>query len=153
MPHGKPRDPRKEQHWRRLLERWQSSGLSVRAFCERHRDNPEVKVFLLGAGPGIGDQARERINARVGREIVVGWDQCIDVAAWYAQHPNAHAAPARDPTALPGLTLWVALCYRECPSDPAPAPRNTTTCSESSFTTSVVRATSASIIAKSSALR
>jgi hypothetical protein len=22
-----------------------------------------------------------------GREIVVGWDQCIDVAAWYAQHP------------------------------------------------------------------
>lgn len=42
------------------------------AFCERHRDHPEVKVFLLGAGPGIGDKARERINARVGREIVVG---------------------------------------------------------------------------------
>jgi transposase len=37
MPHGKPRDPRKEQHWRQLIERWQSSGLSVRAFCERHR--------------------------------------------------------------------------------------------------------------------
>jgi hypothetical protein len=37
MPHGKPRDPRKEQHWRRLIERWQSSGLSVRHFCERHR--------------------------------------------------------------------------------------------------------------------
>ncbi len=37
MPHGKPRDPRKELHWRQLIERWQSSGLSVRAFCERHR--------------------------------------------------------------------------------------------------------------------
>jgi hypothetical protein len=37
MPHGKPRDPRKEQHWRRLIERWQQSGLSVRAFCDHHR--------------------------------------------------------------------------------------------------------------------
>ncbi len=37
MPHGKPRDPRKEQHWRQRIERWQVSGLSVRAFCERHR--------------------------------------------------------------------------------------------------------------------
>lgn len=37
MPLGKPRDPRKEQHWRRLVERWQQSGLSVRAFCECHR--------------------------------------------------------------------------------------------------------------------
>ena len=37
MPNGKPRDPRKEQHWRRLIERWQYSGLSVRAFCERQR--------------------------------------------------------------------------------------------------------------------
>lgn len=37
MPQGKPRDPHKEQHWRQLIERWQRSGLSVRAFCERHR--------------------------------------------------------------------------------------------------------------------
>jgi len=36
MPHGKPRDPHKEQHWQRLIERWQGSGLSVRSFCERH---------------------------------------------------------------------------------------------------------------------
>jgi hypothetical protein len=36
MPQGKPRDPRKEQHWRQLLERWQHSGLSVRVFCRRH---------------------------------------------------------------------------------------------------------------------
>ncbi|HEY6925467.1 MAG TPA: hypothetical protein VI653_18460 [Steroidobacteraceae bacterium] len=37
MPQGKPRDPRKEQHWRQLLDRWQHSGLSVRAFCRRHQ--------------------------------------------------------------------------------------------------------------------
>ena len=37
MPQGKPRDPRKEQHWRELIRRWQHSGLSVRAFCQRQR--------------------------------------------------------------------------------------------------------------------
>jgi hypothetical protein len=58
-----------------------------------------------------------------GREIVVGWDQCIDVAAWLAQHPNA-----QPPAATATLPLWVALCYRECPSDPAPAPRDPCGC-------------------------
>jgi transposase-like protein len=36
MSQGKPRDPRKEQFWRRMLRQWQRSGLSVRAFCEQH---------------------------------------------------------------------------------------------------------------------
>jgi hypothetical protein len=36
MAHGKPRDPRKEQHWRRLIQLWNNSGLTVRAFCARH---------------------------------------------------------------------------------------------------------------------
>lgn len=36
MSHGKPRDPRKEQQWRRWLQQWQNTGLSVRAFCARH---------------------------------------------------------------------------------------------------------------------
>jgi hypothetical protein len=58
-----------------------------------------------------------------GREIVVGWDQCIDVAAWLAQHPKAR--PAEDGNAL---RLWVTLCYRECPSDPSPAPRDPCGC-------------------------
>jgi hypothetical protein len=60
-----------------------------------------------------------------GREIVVGWDQCIDVAAWYAQHPGAHPSGS---TPSDSLRLWVALCYRECPSDPAPAPRDPCGC-------------------------
>ena len=36
MAHGKPRDPRKEQQWRRLIQLWKNSGLSVRDFCARH---------------------------------------------------------------------------------------------------------------------
>jgi hypothetical protein len=36
MAHGKLRDPRKEQHWRRLIQLWRNSGLTVRAFCARH---------------------------------------------------------------------------------------------------------------------
>jgi transposase len=36
MAHGKPRDLRKEQHWRRLIQLWKNSGLTVRAFCARH---------------------------------------------------------------------------------------------------------------------
>jgi hypothetical protein len=31
------RDPAKEQFWRRTLQQWQHSGLSVRAFCLRQR--------------------------------------------------------------------------------------------------------------------
>lgn len=37
MPHGHPPDPRKERYWRRLLQRWQRSGLSVRDFCTQQR--------------------------------------------------------------------------------------------------------------------
>jgi hypothetical protein len=28
------RDPAKERHWRRLVRRWEQSGLSVREFCD-----------------------------------------------------------------------------------------------------------------------
>ena|ERR1700722_420978 len=36
MAQGKPRDPRKEQQWRRWIHQWQKSGLNVRAFCVRY---------------------------------------------------------------------------------------------------------------------
>jgi transposase len=36
MAQGKPRDSRKEEQWRRWIDLWQKSGLSVRAFCARH---------------------------------------------------------------------------------------------------------------------
>ena len=37
MAQGRPRDPRKQQQWQQWIEQWQASGLSVRAFCARHR--------------------------------------------------------------------------------------------------------------------
>lgn len=36
MSTGKPRNPHKEQEWRRRLRDWQRSGLSVSAFCRRY---------------------------------------------------------------------------------------------------------------------
>jgi hypothetical protein len=36
MAHGRARDERKEQQWRRWIDQWRASGLSVRAFCARH---------------------------------------------------------------------------------------------------------------------
>jgi N-acetylglucosaminyldiphosphoundecaprenol N-acetyl-beta-D-mannosaminyltransferase len=44
----------------------------VGAFCERYKDDAGVKVFLLGAGPGIAARAQARINERLGREVVIG---------------------------------------------------------------------------------
>jgi N-acetylglucosaminyldiphosphoundecaprenol N-acetyl-beta-D-mannosaminyltransferase len=41
-------------------------------FYERHRDDPSVTIFLLGAMGDIAEQAMANINAKVGREIVVG---------------------------------------------------------------------------------
>ena len=36
MSQGKPRDLHKEQYWRQLIQRWQASDLSIRAFCRQH---------------------------------------------------------------------------------------------------------------------
>jgi transposase-like protein len=36
MAHGRARDEEKERQWRRWIDQWRGSGLSVRAFCARH---------------------------------------------------------------------------------------------------------------------
>jgi transposase len=36
MALGRSRDESKEQQWRRWIAQWQTSGLSVAAFCARH---------------------------------------------------------------------------------------------------------------------
>ena len=35
MARPRPRNLRKEHHWRQVLARWQRSGLSIRAFCAK----------------------------------------------------------------------------------------------------------------------
>ena len=42
------------------------------AFYEYHRDDENCKIFLLGALDGVALKARDRINEKVGRQIVVG---------------------------------------------------------------------------------
>jgi N-acetylglucosaminyldiphosphoundecaprenol N-acetyl-beta-D-mannosaminyltransferase len=44
----------------------------VPAYWRRHAGNPDVRIFLLGAKPGIAQQALKRINRLAGRDIVVG---------------------------------------------------------------------------------
>jgi len=61
-----------------------------------------------------------------GREVVVGADQCIDVAAWLALNRTRPRVAAW--LAGHDHRLTVAVRYRECPSDPAVAPRDPCGC-------------------------
>ncbi len=42
------------------------------AFYNYHKNNPNIKIFLLGAADGVATKAMKMINEKVGREIVVG---------------------------------------------------------------------------------
>ena len=42
------------------------------AYYSYHKDDKDCRVFLLGAKDGIAAKAKERINEKVGRQIVVG---------------------------------------------------------------------------------
>ena len=41
-------------------------------FYTRYRDDPSVTVFICGGAPGVAEIARRNVNAKVGREMVVG---------------------------------------------------------------------------------
>ncbi len=67
-----------------------------------------------------------------GREIVVGYDQCIDLAAWFLRELVERRKidstwPANAMTA-DGLPLVVAIRFRDCATSPEPAPRDTCSC-------------------------
>ncbi len=40
-------------------------------FCDHHRHNENIKIFLMGGAEGVAAQAMDRINARIGRKIIV----------------------------------------------------------------------------------
>ncbi|AFZ22097.1 WecB/TagA/CpsF family glycosyltransferase [Allocoleopsis franciscana] len=42
------------------------------AFYQYHKDNEDIKIFLLGARVGVALKAQEKINAQVGRTMIVG---------------------------------------------------------------------------------
>ena len=41
------------------------------AFYQYHANNPQVRIFLLGAQPGVARIAQQKINTKVGRSIVI----------------------------------------------------------------------------------
>lgn len=42
------------------------------AYYTYHKDDPDCRIYLLGAKEGIAAKAMERINEKVGRQIVIG---------------------------------------------------------------------------------
>lgn len=42
------------------------------AFYNYHKNHENIKIFLLGASPGIAMAAQQKINQQIGRKIVVG---------------------------------------------------------------------------------
>jgi hypothetical protein len=68
-----------------------------------------------------------------GREIVIGHDQCIDLDAWFQRELIERRVtdatwPAAALDAAGNLPLVVAVRYRDCPTGPEPAPRDTCSC-------------------------
>jgi N-acetylglucosaminyldiphosphoundecaprenol N-acetyl-beta-D-mannosaminyltransferase len=41
-------------------------------YYNRHKDDPSIKIFICGAKPGVAEIAQEKINAKIGRKMVVG---------------------------------------------------------------------------------
>lgn len=54
-----------------LRERVSGSDYFPR-FYLRYKNDPSVRVFICGGGPGVAETARAKINTKVGREMVVG---------------------------------------------------------------------------------
>ena len=41
-------------------------------YYKYHREDENVRIFMLGAKPGVAQLAMEKINAKIGRKIIVG---------------------------------------------------------------------------------
>jgi exopolysaccharide biosynthesis WecB/TagA/CpsF family protein len=41
-------------------------------FYLRYKDDPSMRVFICGGAPGVAEVARRKVNAKVGREMIVG---------------------------------------------------------------------------------
>ncbi|MBW4661670.1 MAG: WecB/TagA/CpsF family glycosyltransferase [Drouetiella hepatica Uher 2000/2452] len=54
-----------------IREKISGSDLFPAFYCH-HKNNLDIKIFLLGAREGVAAEAQRRINARVGRPIIVG---------------------------------------------------------------------------------
>jgi len=92
-----------------------------------------LKVSLLGPDGLLLRVARGAAIDDCGREIVVGWDQCVDVGAWFKRQKqvvrdNGH--PLCRPDADQRVRICVLLRHAECSggAEPAPPSRCKTPC-------------------------
>ncbi len=95
-------------------------GLRADRFVFPQGSPPETPTTVLRLSRGIAVDA-------CGRDIVVGDDQCVDIGAWFLvnrERPDVVEWAASDEP----RKLWVAVRYRDCPSDPSPAPRDPCGC-------------------------
>lgn len=101
------------------------------AFYEYHKDDESCKIFLLGAMESVAQKAMERINANVGRRIVVGayspsygFEKKQEENAAIYKMINESGATAvlvgvgcpkqekwidKHKTMMPGVEIWMAL--------------------------------------------
>ena len=68
-------------------------------FYMRHKDDPDVTVFILGGKPGIAEIAARNINEKAGRDIVIdtyappfGFEKDADEVARVVERVNASGA-------------------------------------------------------------
>lgn len=54
-------------------------------FYMRYKDDPSVTVFICGGAPGVARVAQQRINAKVGRQMIVG---TASPSKRYEEHPE-----------------------------------------------------------------
>ena len=110
---------------------WQGHGLQekitgsdlVPAYCRRHAANPDVRIFLLGAMPGVAERARQRLNAAAGRELVVGAhgpsmrfvDDEAEIASVLAMIRDSKATTLMVGLGAPKQEIWLARYRQQMP--------------------------------------
>ena len=110
---------------------WQGQGLQekitgsdlVPAYCRRHAANPDVRIFLLGAMPGVAERARQRLNATAGRELVVGAhgpsmrfvDDEAEIASVLAMIRDSQATTLMVGLGAPKQEIWLARYRQQMP--------------------------------------
>jgi hypothetical protein len=81
--------------------------------------DPGGLVLRVGRGAAVDD---------CGREILVGYDQCVDVDAWFKAQKRKPREPDEADPCHPDPNNRVRVCvlirYSECAQAPEPAPRN-----------------------------
>lgn len=100
-------------------------------FCSFHRNNKNIKVFLLGGTKNVAQRAQARINQRLGRNIIVGAhspsfgvvekpQECLEIVDQINQHqptvlavclgaPNQEKWICRYKDLLPSVKIFLAI--------------------------------------------